>query len=138
MQRVENAKSAALSIGIMAGEGTKTHTGSPGLTVLEIATFHEFGMGVPERSFIRGWFDAFKDQAQKYISTMMQSVIAGKRTKAQALQLLGVRFVGECQKYLITAPFVPLAPATIRRKGSSIPLVDTGQLKSSITFRIDT
>ena len=33
-------------------------------------------------------------------------------------------------------PFTPNAPATVKRKGSSQPLIDTGNLRKSITFVI--
>lgn len=137
MKRINDCKEASLVVGLMAGKGDEPHKGTPGTTVLQIGVIHEFGLGVPERSFIRGWFDVFNPTAKKQISVVLESVVAGKRTKAEALELLGVRFVGEAQKFMVTGPFAPLAPSTIRAKGSSKPLIDTGQMRSSITYRIE-
>ncbi len=146
MKRVNDCKSATLVVGIMGDKGNEISKaehgngnprGSRSLTVLDVATFHEFGLGVPERSFVRAWFDMFQPQARKMITVMLKSVIDGKRTKANALELLGVRFVGELQKFIVTGPFQALEPATIRAKGSSKPLIDTGQTKSAVTYRIE-
>lgn len=148
MQRIESAKQASIAVGIMGEKGEEpvkdTHgNGQPrgggrGLTVLAVASFHEFGQGVPERAFIRGWYDSFKDTARKQISLMLQSVIAGRRTKAQAMEVLGVRWVAELQKYIaVGTNLKPLERVTILAKGSSVPLVDTGQLKASITYRVE-
>ena len=134
MRRIDTAKSATIEVGIM---GDKGGAAKGALTVLDVATFHEFGMGVPERSFIRGWYDAFHPTAQKQISAMLQAVVKGTRTKSQAMELLGVRWVGEIQKYIVAGTnFQPLARVTILRKGSSAPLIDTGQLKASVTYRV--
>lgn len=135
MKRIEACKRAAILVGITQGTGAASHEGT-GRSVLDIAMIHEFGLGVPERSFIRGWFDAFQPTASKQIAALMASVVSGKRTLSQVLELLGVRFVGECQRYMINGPFQALSPITIRRKGSSKPLIDTGQMKSSVTYRI--
>ncbi len=138
MKRVNDAKSASIEVGIMGDKGGSPKTGGPGLTVLDVATFHEFGLGVPERSFIRGWYDVFQPTARKQIHAMLESVVKGKRTKAQAMELLGVRWVAEIQKFIAEGTNLkPLARITILRKGSSVPLVDTGQLKSSITYRVN-
>jgi hypothetical protein len=137
MKRINDAKHAVLAVGITAGTGGQAHKGGGGMTVLGIATIHEFGLGVPERSFMRAWFDTFQPQAKKMITIMLQSVVKGTRTKAQAMELLGVRFVGEIQKFIVNGVFDPLSRVTIRAKGSSKPLIDTGQLRSSITFRIE-
>jgi hypothetical protein len=138
MKQIDAAKSASIEVGIMGDEGGLSQKkGGPGLTVLDVATFHEFGLGVPERSFIRGWFDVYQATARKQISAMLQSVVAGRRSKSQMMELLGVRWVAEIQKFIAAGTNLqPLEEVTILRKGSSVPLVDTGQLKASVTYRI--
>ena len=37
---------------------------------------------------------------------------------------------------IVNGPFVPNSPATIKRKGSSRPLIDTGHLRQSVRYRI--
>lgn len=117
-----------------AKEGAK----SKALTVLEIATIHEFGLGHnPERSFIRAWFDEKKDENELLMKKVAEQYLAGKITREQGLDLLGVRFVGSIQKRIRDRIEPPLASSTEKRKGSSVPLIDTGQLRSSITFKVN-
>lgn len=102
-----------------------------------IAEIHEFGLGVPERSFIRAWFDANQDKIKKAIAAAMQQVIKGKYTKEVALERLGALFASQIQARISSNIPPPLAPSTIKRKGSSVALIDTGQLRSAITYRIE-
>ncbi len=108
------------------------------MSVVEIATIHEFGNEhCPERSFLRAWFDENESKCRAAVVAMLEAVLAGKYTKDQALQLLGQRFVGEIQKRIANGIPPPNAPSTIAQKGSDKPLIDTGQLRSAITYAID-
>ena len=67
----------------------------------------------------------------------MQSVIAGKRTKDEVLELLGQQCVGQIQERISEGIDPPNAPSTIRQKGSSTPLIDTGALRSAVNYRVN-
>ena len=106
-------------------------------TVLEIAASNEFGLGVPRRSFIADWFDQNLQKNEQFIVRMMKAVASGKLTKERAFELIGLKFQGDIQKR-ISAGIPPAnAPATIKAKGSSTPLIDTGQLRQSITYVVN-
>ena len=57
----ELARRPGVTVGIHANAGAaaKKERGkeASGETVLDVAIANEFGLGVPERSFIRAWFD---------------------------------------------------------------------------------
>ena len=136
---------ARVTVGVHADQGSATHAAAPHggkatpepVTVVQVAIWNEFGMGVPERSFLRGWFDGNLQQNQRTIAVMAKSALAGKRTARDAIEIVGQRFVGELQRWIADGSHVaPNAPATIRIKGSSTPLVDTGQLRTSITYLV--
>jgi hypothetical protein len=130
-------KAPVITVGILAEAGKEAHV-DDSLTVLEVAVFNEFGTDrIPERSFIRAWFDENESRLRTALSRMMVSVIAGKRTKEQALELLAQTCVGQIQKRIANGISPPNADSTIDRKGSDKPLVDTGQLRSSISYRVD-
>lgn len=128
-----SAMGSKLQVGVPS-DGTM-HSGGD-MTIADLATIHEFGLGVPERSFLRAWFDGNQGRIRKMISLMQQSVATGKRTQEQALALLGQKWVSEIQVRMSANIPPPLKPATIQRKGSSIALIDTGQLRSAITYII--
>jgi len=135
VDRVFAIRKPKISVGITESTGA-AYDGN--LSVLDIAIINEFGLGnVPERSFLRAWFDENEGRCRQMVVAMMQSVIAGKRTKEQAIQLLALKFVSEIQAR-ISAGIAPAnAPSTIAAKGSSTPLIDKGILRSSISFRIE-
>lgn len=55
---------------------------------------------------------------------------------ARMLEQLGAMAVGEVQKYVTELDTPPNAPSTIRQKGSSNPLINTGALRQSITYEV--
>lgn len=130
-------KHRIVQVGVFAaGKGGDTKKGSPKLTVLEVAIFNEFGLGVPERSFIRGYVDANQARIKEMCRVLSLGVLAGKYDVDHALELLGLKIQGEIQKNISEGVPPPNAPSTIKKKGSSTPLVDTGQLRSSVTYRV--
>jgi hypothetical protein len=130
-----------IAVGIL-DRGTDPHEGTD-LTVLEVAVWNEFGtrskdgtVRVPARSFIRAWFDENREEIRAWMATMMRSVLAGKRSKERALELVALKCVGSIQERMARGIAPPNAPSTALRKGSSTPLIATGQLRSSVTFRV--
>lgn len=125
-----------IKVGILAAEGDKAY--DDGVTVLQVAIWNEFGTEhIPERSFLRAWFDENEAKCREAVKRMAEAVIAGKYQPDQALQLLAQRFVGEIQKRMAQGIPPPNAPSTIARKGSSKPLINTGQLRSSISYSVE-
>lgn len=109
------------------------------LTIGEIAAIHEFGLGsVPQRSFLAGWADENPDKIKNAILKGAQALVRGSiKDPIQFLNAFGAWAVGQVQRRMAQNIPPPLAPATIKRKGSSVALIDTGQLRSSISFRVD-
>jgi hypothetical protein len=120
-----------IEVGILDGGKTED-----GMTIVEIATINEFGLGVPQRSFLRAWFDENEPRAQEAMRRLLVSVVEGKRTKEQALEVFGLWVQGEIQKRISEGIAPANAPSTIAKKGSSTPLVDNGILKSAVSFRV--
>lgn len=126
-----------ITIGVHADDASHTHGTGDGLTVGDIATFMEFGtVSVPQRSFIRAWFDTNQDYIASTLKTQMAQVVAGRRPLEQALDRCALAFEGSVKQRIKTNIPPPLAPATIARKGSSVALIDTGQLVNSIRGRV--
>lgn len=129
-----------ITVGIFEAEGN-AKVGDDELTLIQVAIWNEFGTDdghVPARSFIRAWFDENAEKCREATRAMMQAVVAGKYTKEQALELLGQRFVAEIQKRIARGIDPPNAESTIKMKGSSTPLINTGQLRSGITYKTNT
>lgn len=149
--RVKDSKGLVLTVGIHGPEGAEEHKAPEGSdkpaggqdgeakppTVADIATVHEYGLGNnPERSWLRGWADEQKAQNEANMKKIGQAVVEGKFTAQTGLERAGNLFVGQIQARIVAGIAPPLTEQTIKRKGSSTPLVNTGQMKSAIRFKV--
>ena len=128
-------KKPVVKVGIFGAKGDEPHEGSE-LTVLAIATFHEFGLGVPERSFIRAWCDSHQKDVEERLARDSQLAAKGEISWEQAMERLGLYIVGGIQEYIASNIPPPLADSTVKSKGSNVALINTGQLRSSVTYEV--
>ncbi len=135
IRNVAKMKKAAVEVGIFSAEGAQEYEGGKA-TVLDVATFNEFGLGVPERSFLRDYVDQNEPKIRGYIRALALKIKEGKIDQQIGLERLGLKIVGEIQKRIADGIPPPNAASTIERKGSSKPLIDTEQLRSSITPKV--
>lgn len=136
MRRVKKAaRPQAITVGIHGEEGGAGH-GDSGTTVGDIATRHEFGIGVKQRSFIRAWADADKSKHENILRQLGRSVVKGTNTVDQGLDKAGVVLAAECQGFIQGNR---VSPKTEYKDPDSNPttLIETSQLVTSITFKID-
>lgn len=127
-----------ITVGVHAQEGSEAHEGEDGTTLADVATWNEFGAGtVPERSFLRAWFDENQERIKEVIKRLLADVIAGKITEDVALERLGLWMQADIQKRIANSIPPPNAASTVAAKGSSTPLINKGQLRSGITFKVE-
>lgn len=130
-----------ITVGVHGDVAGGAH-GSPGdLTVGDIASIHEFGApgaNIPQRSFIRQWYDnaLHIGEIEEVLREELGPVVTGKRTLAQALERSALRFEGSVKERIVHHIPPPLAAVTIARKGSATPLVDTGQLRNAVRGKV--
>ena len=144
-KRLDAMKRLKVRVGVLADAPKKegTRTGKRGrqiqqaATLAQVAAAHEFGTDkIPQRSFIRATVDLKASEIRAQQESLAAQVIAGKITPEVAMERLGIFTQGLIQARIAEGIDPPLKPATIARKGSSKQLVDSGQLRSSITYQI--
>ena len=124
----------SIAVGVLERDA-QTEDGA--VTVLDVGTWNEFGtVGIPSRSFIRDWVDGNRKRAQGILKKLLQRVIAGQLTEDAALEQFGAWAKGEIQSRIARGVPPPNAASTVKRKGSSTPLIDTGILRSSIDYEV--
>lgn len=130
----------SLTLGVVGDKATEPHKdadGKPsGITVGELAAIHELGLGVPERSWLRAWFEANHRTVIVDVKAGLAQVVQGRLTHEGLLELLGNKYAAQIKARIIAGVDPPNAESTIQRKGSSTPLIDTGQLLSSIGYEV--
>ena len=101
-----------------------------------MAAFNELGTEtIPSRPFLRDSVDDNEDEIVKFLQSKVVDIIHGK-TAEQVLKEIGVFQKDMVQTTIEDGYFEPNSEATIRRKGSSHPLIDTGTMKNSVNFVI--
>lgn len=136
VQTITDPSKAVVDVGVIGSAGdAQAQDGE--FTVAQLAEWHEFGVGVPQRSFLRAWADAETAKIEQVIRGLTKRIIEGKLTREQALEQFGAWAAGQVQAFISAGRVVPpLHPTTVARKGSSTPLIDTGQLRQSITYEV--
>jgi hypothetical protein len=106
-------------------------------TVVDVATFNEFGTDtVPERPFLRSALDMGKDEIGQAIEDGTLAIMDGKKNAVQAASLIGIVAQKLVQKRIVELSDPPNSTLTILMKGSSNPLVDTGQMVQAVTWTV--
>jgi hypothetical protein len=134
MKRMNGANRAVL-VGVPAGVSETN-----GTTMATVAAVHEFGSpehNIPERSFLRGGIRRAAPKLNAVNIDSLRKVLLGKMTIEQAIEKLGVVAAGEVKREFVVGTFAPNKPATIARKGSSRPLIDTGSLRQAVTYVVE-
>jgi len=122
-------------VGFLANRHNKAN-----VPVAQLAFIHEFGSparNIPARPFFFPGLRNARPRLAAIAKAYALRVSAGERGAIKAgLEALGNEAVVSIRRKLLRGPFVPLKPETIRRKGSSKPLVDTGEMLASIEYRV--
>ncbi len=129
---------SVVKVGIQEDAGQHKGEGDQ-LSVADVASFHEFGTDtVPQRSFIRAPIQDGKVALQNLQATLLRRVILGSKTTEEALGLIGEAAQAEMINAINAGISPELEQSTINAKGSSTPLIDSGQLKQSIRYKVET
>ena len=116
-------------------KGKKKHTYDD---LLSIAIANEFGTldkggFIPARSYLRSTFDEKQDKVSVLIERNYNTFLF--KSPKLALDRVGIYFTGQVQLKIRNLKSPPNAESTIKRKKYSNPLIDTGQLRQSITHQ---
>lgn len=92
---------------------------------------------IPERSFLRSTLQEQRKKLKSIQIKLSKKIIAGTTDTKKALGLIGEYLSDKVTQKIVSLTSPPNKAATIRRKNSSNPLIDTGQLKNAITYEVN-
>lgn len=110
--------------------------GSAGESEVQIAAVHEFGSQdghIPQRSYLRLTVDARRDEILNLLEKQLHATDPAIAANRVGLQVVSMVRETIRSRQTEGPKDQALRPATIKRKGSDLPLVDTGRLLQSIT-----
>lgn len=109
-----------------------------GLSNATIAAAHEFGVSghIPERSFLRSTLHEKKCDVSKLLFRELKSDISQGDFSGRALAIVGEKLSVEVKRKIQSGISPALDSKTVKRKRSSKPLIDTGNMLQSITYEV--
>lgn len=142
IKRLQETKRTEVFIGLLGSGKAQAPHGDGTITQVDVGTWNEFGVEidgvehVPERSFLRATIDIKHKDITKRAATELQKAFLGKQSVGDAYERIGIAVVGMVQKRISDGIAPGNAEVTMQRKGSSTPLIDTGQLRSAVTYEV--
>lgn len=109
------------------------------INIATLLALHVYGAptrGIPQRDPLRPPLIA---NAQRYTDLMAQGIknaLANGTDPNVVYEKIGIVASNDVKDYFVSGSFKPLDQKTIDRKGSSKPLIDTGEMRSSITYEV--
>ena len=115
----------------LVGYGQGLGTGG----LVERAYTNHFGIGnVPARPFLDVGVEIVEDQINKTAEKMMPKLTEGKIKMDVVLDVMGQIAVGGVQHYITELKQPGNSEYTKKIKGSSNPLIDTGNMRQYVSF----
>ena len=139
--KIERELKAAKKLVALVGipSDAKRHEDNPNIGLAEIAFIMEKGSAVnniPARPFMQQTRQRNEKRMMGLSRKLLKALSNGSTTAMDAIKKLGASYEGAMKRIFIEGSFAPDAPATVRRKKSSRPLIDTGLLRQSIKFKV--
>ena len=117
-------------------KGEAMPTPAAHIPVAALAAVHQYGSparNIPPRPFMTNAWNLCSGELQYVQAGLISQVYRGARTPDEAIKTLGEYFTGQVKRSITEGPFEDLADSTILRKKSSVPLIDTGLMRASVT-----
>ena len=108
----------------------------PGPSIIDVAIWNNFGIGVPKRDFMTPATQRWKTFCTEVINSMKMEILEGKIDIDDVLNLVGQKGADIISEEIIRLREPPNSPATIARKKSSNPLVDSGDMSKAPVHEI--
>lgn len=148
-KKMEELAKKEVVVGIPSGSKARKDNG--GITNAELGMIHEFGSpdkGIPERSFIRSTFAEEADNIGQLMTVKVKGLLNNKGSVNDVYSVIGKYVKGRVVEKITDGQFTPNKDETLNRKLKRIskkkrkakdankPLIDTGQLRASITYEV--
>lgn len=119
-------------IGFQKGKATE----DDGTDVCDVAAWNELGTEhSPSRPFLRKSVDENEAKINSFLQSQRRALINGTPAE-QILKEIGIFQKDLIQEKITEGSYEPNAPSTVKRKGSSKPLIDTGRMRQSVDYVI--
>lgn len=109
-------------------EGEK---GKPGPSIIDVAIWNNYGINVPRRDFMTPATKLWQKYIEKQVASFQDDIVSGAMDITMFLKLMGQAGAEFISDAIVKLQEPPNSPATIERKKSSNPLVDSGDMSKA-------
>ena len=128
--KLKEIKELEVRVGFQSGKAAE----EDGTDICDIAAWNELGTeNIPSRPFIRNSVDNHSDEINSFLMEKRNDLVHGASAK-QVLNEIGLFQKNLIQSEIIDGSFEANAESTIKKKGSSRPLIDTGRMRQSVNY----
>ena len=108
-----------------------------GTSVALVAAIQDSGapsVGIPPRPFFR---NMVRDKKGEWPGAIRTALKANDYDARKALEIVGEGIAGQLRQAITDFVGVPLAPATVARKGTDVQLIDSGHMLASVDKEVE-
>lgn len=135
LSSLSTLRRSKLEVGVLPSAGRN----SEGVDLVDVAVWNEFGTRhIPARPFMRIAADRNESIWNCYAEQCIDAALQNGVDINHTFSVLGEQIKRDVQLVFGSGEITPNKPATIRRKGSSVPLIDHGDLRRSIDYKVTT
>lgn len=129
---LKELSSLEVRIGFQKGKASE----DDGTDICDVAAWNELGtVNMPSRPFLRKSVDENEGVINSFFQSQKKDIVSGSSAE-QVLKEIGIFQKDLIQEKITSGSFAPNAASTIRKKGSSKPLIDTGRMRQSVDYVI--
>jgi hypothetical protein len=116
--------------------GTLASEGTPIWLYMAINEEGAPSASIPARPFMSEAWEANVDRYTRIADAGIAQVLVGRTKVRDVMLLVAAEMSNDIKRSIATGSFVPNAPSTVGRKGSTRPLFDTGAALSAVAFEV--
>lgn len=129
---LKNLAQMEVRVGFQHGKATE----SDGTDICDVAAWNELGtVHMPSRPFLRKSVDENEGKINTFLQSKKSDLLEGTAPE-QVLKEIGIFQKDLIQEKITEGEFTPNAVSTIKQKGSSKPLIDSGRMRQSVNYVI--
>lgn len=133
IRELDKLNELIVKVGFQQGEASE----DDGTDICDVAAWNELGtINIPSRPFMRDTVENNENEISDFMQKEVLDIVKNGKTAEQAFKEIGIKVKDLMQQTITEGNFTPNAPSTIRKKGSSKPLIDSGRMRQSVNYVI--
>lgn len=136
LERFREIGKPKVYIGVPASKNGMHEGGINMATLLAIHVLGAPSRGIPQRDPLRPPLIANAQRYSDLLALGLKNALSDSTDPKLVYEKIGIVATNDVYDYFVTGNFKPLNQKTIDRKGSSKPLIDSEELRGSITYEV--